>query len=194
MNGCTITGCERQVRCKGLCNTHYNNSLNGRPLKQIGLASLEQRFQERVNAGEPEQCWPWLGSMRGASGYGQIGHQGKSVAAHRLAWELAHGQAIPAGMIIDHRCHNRACVNPRHLQLADKRTNGENRAGADSDSRSGIRGVSWDERNRAWVVYAGARGKTHNGGRFKDIKAAEEAAIALRNRLHTNNLTDRKVA
>lgn len=44
------------------------------------------------------------------------------VLAHRVAYQALVGP-IPAGMTVDHTCHNRICCNPAHLRLL---TNAEN--------------------------------------------------------------------
>ena len=68
-------------------------------------------------------CWEW-GGARSKAGYGQIRSGGRGVLlyAHRVAYELARGP-IPPGLVIDHLCRNRGCVNPDHLEVV---TNGEN--------------------------------------------------------------------
>lgn len=59
-------------------------------------------------------CWLWnLRKARG--GYGQIKFKGKSVPAHRVAYEAFRG-TIPVGLTLDHLCRVRACVNPDHLE------------------------------------------------------------------------------
>lgn len=74
-------------------------------------------------------CLIWQGTLT-PSGYPRIRVNGKGARAHRWAWERAHGP-IPAGMAIDHTCHNRACVQLSHLRLATPRENSRNRGGAD---------------------------------------------------------------
>ena len=56
------------------------------------------------------------------NGYSRVWHKGKLWRGHRLAWELTNG-AIPEGMVIDHLCRNRACVNLNHLRLVSQQEN-----------------------------------------------------------------------
>lgn len=77
---------------------------------------LAVRFWQCVD--KDGECWPWMGS-RSAAGYGRIVSIEKGIRAkyaHRIAWELTHGQ-IPAGMHVCHRCDNPPCCNPTHLFL-----------------------------------------------------------------------------
>lgn len=77
---------------------------------------------EHVDQRESTECWPWLLSIA-SHGYGQIGWQiepnkSTKTTAHRVAWMAANGATeIPAGMTVDHICHNRPCCNPAHLRL-----------------------------------------------------------------------------
>jgi len=79
---------------------------------------LTERFWSKVDkAGE---CWLWTASTQSA-GYGKItagGSRGRTLGAHRVAWELTHGP-IPDGLFVCHRCDVPACVRPDHLFLAD---------------------------------------------------------------------------
>jgi len=90
--------------------------------------SVKSRFASRVTPSDPASCWEWSGS-RNADGYGylRVGSQRDGtrsrVLAHRLAWMLAHGGAIPGGLFVLHRCDNPPCCNPAHLFLG---TNADN--------------------------------------------------------------------
>ena len=76
--------------------------------------SLPERFWEKVEVGDPDRCWVWTASTK--NGYGQIGADGTIKYAHRVSYELEHGED-PGEMHVLHECDNPPCVNPAHLQL-----------------------------------------------------------------------------
>lgn len=87
------------------------------------MNTIEVRFWNKVDKSNgPESCWIWKASTWN-SGYGQFfPGEGKSVSAHRFAYELLVGK-IPSGLCIDHLCRNKLCVNPRHLEPVTQREN-----------------------------------------------------------------------
>ena len=74
-------------------------------------------FWAKVDRRNETECWPWLGATgRGAdSGYGYFHDGSNSIGAHRVAFALFGGIVAP-GQVIDHKCRNRLCVNPAHLE------------------------------------------------------------------------------
>ena len=77
------------------------------------MASIYERFENKYTIVE-DGCWLWLGHVS-IKGYGRF-RVGKSTPmAHRAAYELYVGK-IPDGMVIDHLCRERSCVNPYHLE------------------------------------------------------------------------------
>ena len=68
-------------------------------------------------AHKPElgKCLVWTNAAKSWDGYGRFHPTGNPVQAHRWSYENIVGP-IPEGMSIDHLCHNRACVNPEHLE------------------------------------------------------------------------------
>lgn len=65
-------------------------------------------------------CWLWT-SFTDRDGYGQF-KIGKTVSAHRLAFQL-HGGTLIDGLELDHLCRVRNCVNPDHLEQVTPRVN-----------------------------------------------------------------------
>ena len=156
-------------------------------------AAQKRRFWSKVEK-RSDGCWVWTGNTIANHRYGQVSIRRHMYLAHRVAWSMSHGR-IPDGLVIDHRCHNTLCVNPKHLHVVTHQENDENRLGSNpprSDCpRSGFRGVSWDRDQCRWRVGVRHSGRWYSGGRYTDVNEANRAAIALRNRLMSNNLEDR---
>jgi hypothetical protein len=77
---------------------------------------LEERFWPKVRViDDDNSCWEWTGA-RTDRGYGAVKAAGRCLHSHRIAYELTHGP-IPAGLLVRHRCDNKGCCRPSHLEL-----------------------------------------------------------------------------
>lgn len=94
-------------------------------------ANRVMRFWNRVHVLADDQCWPW-GGRKDANGYGLfslspkhrklLGFTGRSCSPHRVAFFLYYGE-IDDSLTIDHLCHRRDCMNPRHMRQCTKEEN-----------------------------------------------------------------------
>lgn len=146
----------------------------------------EVRARLRARAVQVGDCMVIQGAA--SKGYMRLRIRGEQWLAHRLAYTLEHGP-IPEDMVIDHACHNRRCITADHLQAVTVTQNNENRA-KESNSTSGIRGVSWSKKYGKWTAQVGHAHKATWLGYFTTIAEAEAAVVEARIRLHTNNLCD----
>lgn len=96
--------------------------------------TVEERFWPKVEFGDWLDCWHWKAG-RTSEEYGAFWVDGKTVAAHRVAYTLLVGPERE-GLQLDHTCHNdapscrggrscmhRRCVNPLHLELVSPKEN-----------------------------------------------------------------------
>ena len=78
------------------------------------------RFWSKVE--KKQGCWEWIGPIA-SHGYGRFTRGRKwEDTSHRIAFALSHGP-IPEGLVVRHRCDNKRCCNPAHLELGPQ---GEN--------------------------------------------------------------------
>jgi hypothetical protein len=85
------------------------------------MATQAQRFERKV-ALRDSGCWEWTGTLN-HHGYGRFYDKGRhQVQAHRWAYEAWIG-VVPEGLVIDHLCRTRACVNPSHMQPVTPKEN-----------------------------------------------------------------------
>ena len=84
---------------------------------------IKERFWSKVD--KQQTCWVWVAGKSNA-GYGYISESRNSIRktfrAHCLAYEWLIGP-IPKGLVLDHLCRNRACVNPAHLEAVSNKVN-----------------------------------------------------------------------
>jgi hypothetical protein len=82
-------------------------------------------------------CWEWTGA-RDSNGYGRCSPKYGEQWAHRLFYRELIGP-LPDGLVIDHLCRNRCCVNPAHLEPVTR---------AENARRSPIVGGVYRERSK----------------------------------------------
>lgn len=66
-------------------------------------------------------CWVYTKKLN-HDGYARPNFAWGLEMLHRYAYRTKHGD-IPPGLEIDHRCYNRACCNPDHLDLVTRAEN-----------------------------------------------------------------------
>jgi hypothetical protein len=65
-------------------------------------------------AESPGGCWEWTQYINDM-GYGVTSVSGKPTVAHRIIYHLLN-EGVSPDLHLHHRCENRRCVNPDHLQ------------------------------------------------------------------------------
>jgi hypothetical protein len=83
------------------------------------MTTLIERIMERVN--RTDTCWLWTGALN-KYGYGQISVKNHRERVHRAAYEAFVGRS-PDGLVIDHLCRVRHCVNPAHMEPVTRAEN-----------------------------------------------------------------------
>lgn len=178
---CSYEDCTRQHYGKSYCRAHWEQLHTRGYLGPIRGGTPQERFWQKVD--KTGSCWTWTGG-KFRQGYGSFKVDGKVWKAHRLSWTWHRGD-IPEGFVIDHMCHNKACVNPSHLRLATNQENVEYRKGAAKHNKAGVRGVHWNKDCRKWRGTVVHKGTKYDLGMFTDLDAAESAVKAKRAELFT---------
>lgn len=200
MKTCTVEECDGKRVGRGYCNRHWLKWRRyGDPLGSFDWPSRMDRFLALTNKDAPPpsdmpelgNCWNWVGFINGP-GYGMFNMGSGTIVSSRAAWILFNGE-IPNGMVIDHVCRNRKCVNPSHLRTVTRGQNSKHRDSQSSTS-SGYRGVYFDKESGRWRANATFKYKRYHIGYFDDVEDAAEAVRNFRNQIHTHNYLDRRAA
>ena len=92
--------------------------------------SIFDKIMSNVKIDNNTGCWEWQGGTSGTGrggGYGRMSLGGATVATHICMWINFFGM-IPPKKQIDHKCCNRLCCNPDHLEMVTHKTNQKLRA------------------------------------------------------------------
>mgnify|MGYP001566972206 CR=1 FL=1 len=94
----------------------------GKQCQYVGLSRpFADRVWEKVAQGEADSCWPWTGALF-SNGYGHMADGRRSLLAHRVVYELTYGP-INDDLVVSHRCDQKFCCNPAHLETKPQRGN-----------------------------------------------------------------------
>ena len=71
---------------------------------------------------DDNNCWNWSKALHD-SGYGVLRYNNTNYRVHRLSYELTNG-SIAKELVIRHKCANKQCCNPDHLETGTLSQNG----------------------------------------------------------------------
>lgn len=113
-------------------------------------------------------CWRWTGDLHW-KGYALLTVRDKPMEkkhryVHRLSYVEFRG-SIPEGLILDHLCRVRDCVNPFHLEAVTHKTNSRRGIGVGAPKRTHcVKGHLFTPANEYW--YTNKKGKTSRRCKF----------------------------
>ena len=80
-----------------------------------------ERFEKYID--KSGECWLWIGYCNVRHGYGQFSYEGKIWRTHRLMYLHCNGELPEEPLVVRHKCSNRNCCNPEHLEPGTKSQN-----------------------------------------------------------------------
>jgi hypothetical protein len=131
----------------------------------------------------------WAGKIAGSptrdrSNYWNLRFSGIVYKAHRVAWAMVYGKAVPK--IIDHIDGDTQNNRIANLRAANIYQSAQNRRGTTRSTSSGVKGIVYRQRGncRKFYVAIMANGKRYWIGGYSTIDEAVAARQAAAERLH----------
>jgi DNA-binding transcriptional regulator YiaG len=110
---CSLVGCSKPSYCKRLCKAHYNKQWLYGDVRYNGRLHRRKHLEFRETS---DGCFECTSHTSNRGGYTEYHFNGKKYVLHRYIYEECFGE-IPDNMIVRHKCDNRLCINPEHLEL-----------------------------------------------------------------------------
>lgn len=82
------------------------------------------------------KCQLWIGHVH-KSGYGEIRFLKKNMRSSRFSWMISNKRDADKKLVCRHKCKNRSCVNPDHLEMGTQKENMKDAAKRDHTCISG---------------------------------------------------------
>lgn len=192
MRKCSIKGCDKDLKAKGMCSLHYNRNLKyGSPFiktlkpPKIKLTSL---LEYNLYRGIKNRCF-----NKRTPDYNKYG--GRGITLHKewlddfmLFYEYIKqelGERPSNNHTLD-RIDNDGNYEPGNIRWADKITQARNRR-VRKDSKSGVSGVTWCKRDSCWVVRISIDKKEISLGQYKDLDDAKRVRLEAEKKLKFND-------
>ncbi|RFB07641.1 HNH endonuclease [Bacillus sp. OE] len=107
---CFIEGCESDALARGVCNKHY--------LRYKKTGSFDKKpCGNKVDFDINENgCFICVSHATSSNGYFGLTKNRKRYSMHRFIYEEMFGE-IPEGLVVMHKCDNKKCINPEHMEL-----------------------------------------------------------------------------
>jgi hypothetical protein len=121
---CSIAQCDRPLKAKGLCSSHYQrwkrlgDPLAGGPPKRPDGMSQAEAFAWFCPGSPPSDgCWDWPAGTN-EHGYGIFGWNNHPVRAHIVSHGMynPHDPVTAERPYVLHSCDRPICVQPAHLR------------------------------------------------------------------------------
>lgn len=176
---CSVDGCSRPSQGRGLCKMHWaRQRRTGQTGRMCEMRERwEPRFWAKVDRASGNGCWTWnAATSRGYGLFSRGGRSGRMELAHRVSWEIAHGEPPSPDRLVRHRCDNPPCVNPAHLELGDQHDNMRDMA---VRGRSGRAKLSVDDVLSIRFLAAAGMSRRELAGRF-GVAPSNVSAIVRR--------------